>query len=169
MQAKQTFKQTLGEVPALSSNIRLGWKCSNLTNALAYWSRVELHNIKPWVNLIKLFGVNLLTLFGSYIFSQDRKIMVTLINWSSLKKCEKIYVKKVLCDWPPGKRRQNGLTSLSHPRINIIRCFGYATYFIKHFVHFLCFYMVFICTVLALLHTLWLFIVYIFHFYVCHT
>jgi len=37
----------------------------------------------PGVDLIKLFGANLLALFESFIFSQDRKIMVTLIKWST--------------------------------------------------------------------------------------
>ncbi len=37
-------------------------------------------------DLIKLFSVNLLTLFKSFIFSQDRKIMNALIKWSSLQK-----------------------------------------------------------------------------------
>ncbi len=40
----------------------------------------------PGANLIKLFGVNLITLFKSCIFSQHRKIMSALKEWSSLQK-----------------------------------------------------------------------------------
>jgi hypothetical protein len=78
--------------------------------------------------------------------------MATLIKWPSLQKSVSKFMPKKFYEIDTGKRRQNGLTSLSHPRINIIRSFGYATYFIKHFIHFLCFYIFFIETVLALLH-----------------
>jgi hypothetical protein len=40
------------------------------------------------------FGVHLLTLFQSYIFLQDRIIMVTLIEWSSLQKSVSKFMPK---------------------------------------------------------------------------
>ncbi len=40
----------------------------------------------PGVDLIKLFCVNVFTLFLSYIFSKHRKIMSTWKQWSSLQK-----------------------------------------------------------------------------------
>jgi hypothetical protein len=56
-----------------------------VANALAYYDTATITAVKsfivqaPGVNLINIFGVNLLTLFESYIFPQHRKITVTLM------------------------------------------------------------------------------------------
>ncbi len=50
-----------------------------------------------------IFGVNLHTLFESYIFSQHRKIIVTLIQWSSLQKSMSKLMPKKFIRLTPGK------------------------------------------------------------------
>jgi hypothetical protein len=46
------------------------------------------------VDLIKLFVVNMFTLFESYTFSNHRKIRVTLIQWSIIQKSVSIFTPK---------------------------------------------------------------------------
>ena len=57
-------------------------------------------SIKAGVDLIKL-KINLLTLFESFIFSQDRKIMIVLIKWSSLQKSESKFTPKKFYEIDP--------------------------------------------------------------------
>jgi hypothetical protein len=52
---------------------------------------------------MKNFGINFVTLFESYIFSQHRKIMVTLMQWSSFQKSVSKFTPKKFYEidpWP---------------------------------------------------------------------
>ncbi len=53
------------------------------------------------VDHIKLFGANLRSLFEGNIFSQDIKIMVTLIKWSSLQKGKSKFTPKKFYEVDP--------------------------------------------------------------------
>ncbi len=69
-------------------------KRSSLLKTVSKLSQIHFIGFASGVDPIKLFGVvNLLTI-ESYIFSQHRKIMATLMQWSSLQKSVSKFMPK---------------------------------------------------------------------------
>jgi hypothetical protein len=60
--------------------------------------------VKTRVTLIKHFGVNLHTLFESFTFKRYSKIMVTLMQWSSLPKSLSKFMPKKFYETNPRVR-----------------------------------------------------------------
>jgi hypothetical protein len=51
---EQLKSASLGQAPALATNIRLGWKGLPWTNALAYFEKLKLTAAKSFITLAKV-------------------------------------------------------------------------------------------------------------------